>query len=106
MAQSTVLGVIVSSRDERHHGRDKFQHDRLRILAGLRVLKEGYSSAILALEQKSDAIDTELLEYRQHLASGGDPEEERDEEGFLLWDRERLLEMDAEVCKTAVVEAR
>lgn len=73
---------------------------------GLRVLKEGYSSAILALEQKSDAIGTELLEYRQYLVDGGEPDEERDEDGFLLWDRERLLEMDEEVCKAAVVEAR
>lgn len=73
---------------------------------GLRVLKEGYSSAILALEQKSDAIGTELLDYRRYIADGGEPDEERDEDGFLLWDRERLLEMDAEVCTAAVVEAR
>lgn len=73
---------------------------------GVRVLKEGYASAILALEQKSDALGTQLLEYREHLAHGGEPDEERDDEGFLLWDRERLLEMDLEVCSAGLGEVR
>ncbi len=73
---------------------------------GVRILKEGYASAILALEQKADMLGTQLLEYRQHLANGGEPDEERDEEGFLLWDRERLLEMDLEVCSAGLGEVR
>ncbi len=73
---------------------------------GVRILKEGYASAILALEQKADMLGTQLLEYREHLAHGGAPDEERDEEGFLLWDRERLLEMDIEVCSAGLGEVR
>ncbi|MCY1360063.1 hypothetical protein D9M69_466710 [compost metagenome] len=73
---------------------------------GIRILKEGYASAILALKQKADTLGTQLLEYREHLAHGGEPDEERDAEGFLLWDRERLLEMDLAVCSDGLGEVR
>ncbi len=73
---------------------------------GLQVFKESFDSAMVGVLRKKEAIQAELMEYKHSLDNGGKWIGERDEDGYLLWDRETLLEMDLEESAEAVVELR
>lgn len=70
--------------------------------SGLDVLRAGFASASRALADDLARIDADLVTYEQ----SGVFEGERDEEGYLLWDREQLLNIDREMALEAQGDLR
>jgi hypothetical protein len=73
---------------------------------GLQTLRESFEAAMRGVLQARQAIEAELTEYRQSLENGAKWIGERDDDGYRLWDRETLLEMDLEESAEAVDELR
>lgn len=73
---------------------------------GVQSLKETYYSALNGIHVKADSLRNELAAYRHSLAAGGEWIGERDDDGYVLWDREKLLDMDLEEAEIAFDEFR
>ncbi|WP_066717360.1 MULTISPECIES: hypothetical protein [Hyphomicrobiales] len=70
--------------------------------SGIDVLRSAYTTAALALVTNIDRIEAAKAEY---LASGV-WEGERDEDGYIIWDREQLFEIDLDMARQGLADLR
>lgn len=73
---------------------------------GLRMLEKGYEAARDALVAEGERITAEKLAYEESVDNGAEWEEERDEEGHLLWTRSNAYDSDIEDTQHALNEVR
>jgi hypothetical protein len=70
--------------------------------SGLNVLRSGFATASRALADDAARIEADIVAYEQ----SGVWEGERDEDGYLLWDREHILDIDRRMALEAQDDLR
>lgn len=74
--------------------------------SGLDTIQDGYRAAIRGIQQEIDRKKGALYDYNRHVADGGEPTDERDEDGRLIWSQEELLEATINVAENALMSLR
>jgi hypothetical protein len=72
----------------------------------IETLRRGYIEAIAALDRELDKVQTDLLEYEESVRNGAEPVGEWDEDGFVLWDQARMLQLEVETLDGARMALR
>ena len=72
----------------------------------IRILRITYEAAEAALADEIDRAKDDAFVYQQSLEQGAEPEEERDEDGYLLWDKQTLLDFKVTDTEAAAQEFR
>jgi hypothetical protein len=74
--------------------------------SGLDTIEQGYRAAIRGIAQEIDRKKAAAYDYTRHIATGGAPIEERDDEDRLIWSNDDLLESTIQVAEDALMSLR
>lgn len=77
-----------------------------RFTNGLSILKNSFDLAMTAVGGSAAEARDAAVEYAARLDGGGSPEEERDEDGHILWDQGTILAMKLEDADETAMELR
>lgn len=72
----------------------------------LLALQDAYGVVARALAVELQSLEDQAAAYHQQVIGGGEVEEERDEEGHLLWERGALFELEIESRQHGLMEVR
>lgn len=73
---------------------------------GVKTLQRSFAAAIAPLTADVERRSLEATTYQKSLADGGEWIGERDEDGYVLWDQETVLEMQLEGAQAAQMALR
>lgn len=74
--------------------------------SGLDTIEQGYRAAIRGITQEIDRKKAAAYDYSRHIETGGEPVEERDDEGRLIWSNDDLLEATIHTAEDALMSLR
>lgn len=74
--------------------------------SGLDTIEQAYRAAIRGITQEIDQKKAAAYDYARHIEAGGEPIEERDEEGRLIWTNAELLDATIHTAEDALMSLR
>jgi len=74
--------------------------------AGLDTIEQGYAAAVTGITLEIDRKKGAFYDYNRHIENGGAPTEERDDDGYLIWSQDQILEATIAVAEEALMSLR
>jgi hypothetical protein len=73
---------------------------------GLNTIEQGYAAATSGITQEINRKKGAFYDYNRHVENGGAPTEERDDDGYLIWSQDQLLQATIEAAEDALMSLR
>jgi hypothetical protein len=70
--------------------------------SGLDTIQDGYDASVTGITHEINRKKAALYDYDRHIANGGGPTEERDEDGRIIWAQDQTLEALISVAEDAL----